>query len=65
MITVKNRIIFFLNILLITITGIMLITNYLRNRIPSNTFDNLMIIYGVMYSIIVIIVIIIYIKKLI
>lgn len=45
----KNNKIFFLNTLIIIITSILIITNYLRDRIPKNIFDNLMIIYGILY----------------
>lgn len=56
----KNKI-FLLNILMIILTGILILTTYSKNRIPDNIFDNLMIIYGVLYAGIIITVIILYI----
>ncbi|KHD38253.1 membrane protein [Clostridium acetobutylicum] len=59
----KNIKILLFNILNLIIISIMLLTVSLKNRISSKTFDNLMFLYGLLFSLLLVTDIIIIINK--
>ncbi|AAK80065.1 putative nucleic acid-binding Zn ribbon protein [Clostridium acetobutylicum] len=59
----KNIKILLFNILNLIIISIMLLTVYLKNRISSKTFDNLMFLYGLLFFLLLVTNIIMIINK--
>jgi len=59
----RNKEIVISNILLIIMIGIMNVTNYFRDKIPHNIYDDLLTIYAVLSVIIVIGFIVVFIRK--